>query len=234
VLAVAHIALFVGALVAMAVLTGGHHFPSPFAAPGDALNFLAANAEPVRWSAFLQVGAAVPLGLFAATVSSRLHFLGVRAAGATIALFGGVGASAFLLLSGAAQWALSGVDVLGAPGTARALQLLAFATGGPLFAMLLGLLVAGTAVTTGLHGLAPRWLMITGLAIAIAAELSWLSLITPAATWLVPLARFPALAWLVAAGALLPVERRSAPKPAPAGAEAGSALARPSPARGSA
>src|SRR6267378_3411328 len=40
--------------------------------------------------AFLQFGAAIPLGIFTATMVSRLQFLGVRAAGAYIALFGGL------------------------------------------------------------------------------------------------------------------------------------------------
>src|SRR5260370_7949437 len=39
--------------------------------------------------AFLQFGATIALGIFTASVVSRLHFLGVRAAGPYIALFGG-------------------------------------------------------------------------------------------------------------------------------------------------
>src|SRR6516162_4946408 len=38
---------------------------------------------------------------------SRLNYLGIRAAGAAIALFGGLGASFILALSGMAQWVLS-------------------------------------------------------------------------------------------------------------------------------
>jgi hypothetical protein len=39
--------------------------------------------------AFLEFGAAIPLGIFTATMVSRLQFLGVRAAGAQIGFFGG-------------------------------------------------------------------------------------------------------------------------------------------------
>jgi hypothetical protein len=39
--------------------------------------------------AALHVGAAVPLGIFTATVASRLRFAGIRAAGNDIASFGG-------------------------------------------------------------------------------------------------------------------------------------------------
>jgi hypothetical protein len=38
---------------------------------------------------FLQIGALIPLGIFAATIVSRLRFLGIDAAGPNIALFGG-------------------------------------------------------------------------------------------------------------------------------------------------
>jgi hypothetical protein len=105
----------------------------------------------------------VPLGLYTATATSRLHFLGVRAAGASIALFGGLAATTFLALSALAQWALAFPDVLVSAPAVRALHLLAFATGGPAHVMPLGLLVAGLAVTAGLHHLVPRSLMTTGL-----------------------------------------------------------------------
>ena len=47
-------------------------------------------------------------------------------------------------------------------------------------------------------------MMIFGLVVAAIAELSSFALLAPAAAWLLPLARFPALVWLICAGALLP------------------------------
>jgi hypothetical protein len=207
-LAGAHAVLFLGSLVVTAALTGGGHLPSPFAPSADSFIFFSRHPEAVRWSAFLQLGAAVPLGLFAAVVASRLTFLGIRAAGVFIALFGGLGASAALALSALAQWALSSPEVLLSPAAVRSLQLLTFSSGGPAHVMSLGLLLAGVAVTTGVTGLLPRWSMASGLALAVLAELSWLSLVIPAAAYLLPIARFPALVWLVVAGALLPTRRR--------------------------
>src|SRR5919197_480959 len=66
-----------------------------------------------------------------ASAASRIHFLGIRAAGVAIALFGGVAASSFLALSALAQWAVSWPDVAGSQPAVRALQLFAFAAGGP-------------------------------------------------------------------------------------------------------
>jgi hypothetical protein len=55
----------------------------------DESRYFVIHADAVRVVAFLQFGAAIPLGLFTATLVSRLRFLGIDAAGATIALFGG-------------------------------------------------------------------------------------------------------------------------------------------------
>jgi len=191
--------------------SGGAAHPSPplllLAAVHAVLVVVSLAVTPLRWSAFLQLGAAVPLGIFAATAASRLHFLGVRAAGATIALFGGAGAALLLAVAAAAQWTAAWPEVAASAPTVRALELLGFAIGGPAHVALLGLLVAGLAVTAGVHRLVPAWLMPAGLVLAALAELSWLSLVFPAASVLLPIARFPALAWLVAVGALLP--RRS-------------------------
>jgi hypothetical protein len=67
--------------------------------------------------AFLQFGAAVPLGIFTAAIVSRLHFLGVRAAGATIALYGGLAASLATTCGALVMW------VLARPGIADDVQL---------------------------------------------------------------------------------------------------------------
>jgi hypothetical protein len=210
VLAAAYAAVFLSSLALVGWLTRGDHFPSPFGPSAASLDFFARHGLAVRWGAFLQLGAAVPLGLFAATVSSRLHYLGVRAAGVAIALFGGIGASVFLAISAVAQWVLSWPDVAASQAAVRALHLFAFAAGGPAHVETLGLLIAGVSVTGGLHRLLPTWMMASGLVLAVLAELSWLSLVLPSASILLPLARFPGFAWLIAAGALLPGRRKGA------------------------
>jgi hypothetical protein len=55
----------------------------------------------------LQFGAAVPLGVFTATIVSRLRFLGVKAAGAYIALFGGFGAAFATASNATVLWTIS-------------------------------------------------------------------------------------------------------------------------------
>jgi hypothetical protein len=91
----------------------------------------------------------------------------------------------------------------------RPLADLSFAAGGPGHVVFLGLLIAGLAVPSAVGRLLPRGLALAGVAIAAVAELSTLALISQPAAFLLPLARFGGLAWLIAAAVLLPVQRRS-------------------------
>lgn len=207
--AIVLVALFVGSLAVVAAMTQGGHFPSPLDPAAHA--FFAAHAGAVQLGAFLQFGAAVPLAIFAATASSRLRFLGIEAAGATITLVGGTLASGMGAFSAMAQWALA-QPALG--DGVRTLHLLAFATGGPGYVVPFGLMVAGIAVTGGLTRKLPRWVMWSGLAVAAAAELSSLSIALSEAFYLLPLARFTGFAWLVVAGAKLPATRAGAARQA--------------------
>ncbi|MFK0237465.1 hypothetical protein [Streptomyces vinaceus] len=178
--------------------------PSPPFGPADtAAAYFRDHSGAVRVSGALQFAASVPLAVYAATVSARLHKLGVRAPGATIALAGGVLAAAFLTGSGLVTWLLSRPETAAHVELVRALQYLAFGLGGPAHVVLLGLLVAGIAVP----GLLPRALAVTSLAIAAVAELSTLVLLADAAAPLLPIARFAGLLWLIAAGFLLPRRR---------------------------
>ncbi|MEU3395700.1 hypothetical protein [Streptomyces filamentosus] len=209
-LALVFTSLFVAGLVASTLLAGGDTFPSPFGgadATADIAAYFRDHTDAVRIGATLQFGASVPLAIYAATASARLHRLGVRAPSATIALAGGLLASAFLGLSALLSWTLSQPEVLGRTDVIRALQSLAFATGGPGHVVALGLLVAGVAVPGLLAGLLPRGLALGGLVLAVLAELSTLVLLADGAAVLLPIARFGGLLWLIAAGFLLPRHR---------------------------
>ncbi|MEU6619225.1 hypothetical protein ABZ926_00320 [Streptomyces litmocidini] len=199
--------LFLAGLVLGTVLADGTPFPSPFGGTGEIVAYFRAHSDAVRISGALQFAASVPLAVYAATVSARLHRLGVRAPGATIVLAGGLLAAGFLACCGLVGWTLSRTEVLELPPLVRALQYLAFATGGPGHVVTLGLLVAGIAVPGLLAGLLPRALAVTGLVLAAVAELSTLTLLLDGAALLLPLARFTCLGWLITAGFLLPRRR---------------------------
>ena len=93
------VGLFLVSQIVIGSMTVGA-FPNPYDSPALAQAFFGPNADVLRWVAFLQFGAAIPLGIFTATVVSRLRFLGLTVAGLTIAQFGGYVASIMLAFSG--------------------------------------------------------------------------------------------------------------------------------------
>ncbi len=112
-----------------------------------------------------------------------------------------------LVMSALLSWTLAQSPTRHTVEVVRPLHDLSFLTGGVAFAVFLGLLIAGIAVPGLLVGLLPRMLAILGLAVAVVAELSTLSLLWQPATYLLPVVRFLGLGWLVVAGFLLPVSR---------------------------
>jgi hypothetical protein len=208
--ATTYVALFIASVVIPMAMAGGEHFPSPFSPIDEAARYFTDHASAVRLAAFLQFGSAIPLGIFAATATSRLQFLGMKVAGIHIALFGGIAASMFLGSSALIEWVLSYATLPDTSGATLALHLLLFAAGGPGYIAAFGLLVAGIAITAGLQRFVPRWVMILGIGIAGLAELSTLVLVTPSVAILLPVARFSGFVWLIYIGAVLPKTRGAA------------------------
>lgn len=200
------VAFFVVGIVVSAALGGVT--PNPLGNPATVLNYYRQHGASAQASAICLFAASVPLLIYGATASARLRQLGITAPGATIALAGGVLASATLSASAMFGWALSRPAVVGDDGVVHALSTLSFLTGGVAHVVPLGLLLAGIAVPAFIVHLLPRPVAWAGLVIAAIAELSTLSLIWTPLAFLLPLARFPALIWLVVAGALLPTDRR--------------------------
>jgi hypothetical protein len=201
-----HLILFVAGLTLSAALGGGAFFPSPFDAAAAQVYF-GAHAPAAAVAGFFVFCSAIPLGLFGATATSRLSFFGVRAAGVDIAALAGTAASLALGFSGLCMWALGQPGVSDLVQATRALHLLAFAAGGPAFAVTFGLFVLGVSLAGGLSRHLPRWLMRLGLAVGVLGQLASLSVLWSPAAMLLPLVRFPGLVWLVSVGACLPAHR---------------------------
>ncbi len=197
--------LLVAAIAVSAALGGT--LPSPFSDAAGIASYFRSQPSAVRASGVLLFASSVPLAIYAATASARLRQLGVLAPGATIALAGGLLSAAALGLSGLLQWVLARPAVRGDVPLVRALHDLAFLSGGPASVVPLGLLVAGIAVPTLLLRLLPRPLALAGLLLGGLAELTTLTMVWPELSLLLPAVRFPALAWLITAGWLLPHSR---------------------------
>jgi hypothetical protein len=215
-LAVVHVLLFAASMAAGAILRHGQPYPNPYGPIENAQRFFSAEPEALRWSAFFFFGSAVPLGIYTGTVLARLRFLGVRAAGTYISFFGGFVASAGIAASALCSWVLSVPEVNSSLATLRLMHFLSFLTGGVTFAVGFGLLAAGVSVTSFFAHLLPRWLVLFGLFIALAGELSSISLIAYPMSFALPVTRFGGFLWLIAVGATLPrmvgVNQESIPK----------------------
>ena len=116
--------------------------------------------------AFLQFGAAIPLGIFTATMVSRLQFLGVRAAGPYIALFGGLMTAFNIAVSALMLWVMAYPGIARETTVLRALYYLVFSIGGVGFSVPMGILIAGLSVPAAILKLLPKWLVVSGLAMA--------------------------------------------------------------------
>jgi len=191
------------------MVAGGSKLVAAFRFPHDsaekAIAYLAQNAWYIQWGSFCELASAIPLGLFIATTVSRLRFLGVRAAGESIAFLGGIGVTVMLILSALASWSLTRPGIAETVGAVPALQAISFAAGGPGFAVLFGLFIAGVSISAGISRLMPRWLMWLGILVAIACELASLSLLNFKAAYFIPVGRFVGLVWMIGVSLTLPV-----------------------------
>lgn len=209
-LAIVYTVLFNAGLYPVTIFADKIHFPGPWE-PGDVIvSYFRTHPTQVLICAFLQYGALISLGIFTAAVVSRLRFLGVRAAGPFIALFGGFLTVFGGMAAGAILWVMVHPGITQDATLTQALYYLSYAFGGPGFSVPMGLLLAGVSVPALFYKLLPKWLVWFGLFLALCGELSWLNLVLPKAVFLIPLVRFPGFVWLIATGFLMPKGIRQA------------------------
>jgi len=202
--AVIHTVLFNAGLYFVISFTGAPHYPGPWESSETIASYFQNHSREALLCAFLQFGAAIPLGIYSASIVSRLEFLGVRAAGATIALFGGFMTAINMAAAALILWVMAYPGIAQNEAVLGALYYLTFAIGGVGFSVPFGLLMAGVCVPAAFMKLLPRWLIIFGFALAVIGELSALSLVLPKTLLLIPLTRFPGFVWLIGAGFALP------------------------------
>ncbi len=205
-LAMLYTVLFNAGLYPVTMLAGGQNWPGPWESQQHVLAYFQSHHDPVIWCVFLQFGATVCLGLFCVCTVSRLHFLGIRAAGVWIALLGGLLTVANGMVAGLAAWTMIRPNVVQHNDVLVGLFYLSYALGGPGFSVPIGLFMAGVSVTAGITRMIPSWLAFFGLILASAGELSWFHLIRPEMffLFLIPFVRFPGFIWLILIGLLLP------------------------------
>jgi len=203
-LAILYTLLFNAGLYPVTAMAGKPYWPGPWELPSVIVPYFQTHHTQVLACVFLQFVATICLGLFTVAAVSQLRFLGVRSAGPWIALFGGL----LTVFDGVAAvfttWTMIHPAVVQTPSILLGLYYLSYAFGGPGFSIPMGLLMAGISVSAAFRKLLPKWIVILGLALAVAGELSWFHLIIPGLLFLVPLTRFPGFVWLIAVSFALP------------------------------
>lgn len=188
------------------------HFPGPSDSADAITTYFRGQPHDVLMCAFFHFGSAIPLGLFTAVVVSRLRFLGIRAAGAYIALLGGFMLAFNQGISSLVLWVMAFPGIAQDAAVIRTLYYVVYAVGGVGYSVPLGLLMAGVSISAGIMRLLPKWLVVLGILLAICGEASWFSLFSLKLLFLIPLTRFPGFIWLIATGFLLPeTVRQEAP-----------------------
>ncbi len=189
------------------------YFPGPSESRDAIAAYFQNHPHDVLMCALFQFGSAIPLGIFTATMISRLRFLGAKVAGTYIGLFGGFMTVFNMSLSALVLWVIAYPGIAQDASVTQALYYLAFAIGGVGYSVPLGLLIAGVSVTAGFMKLLPKWLVWFGILLALFGETSWLSMVFPKLVFLIPLTRFPGFIWLIIAGFKLPATIKGGKSP---------------------
>jgi hypothetical protein len=103
-------------------------------------------------------------------------------------------------------------DVTASAPVVKAFVFLNFLFGGVVFAVGFGLLAAGVSVTSYFMHLLPRWMAALGMIVAIAGELSSLSLIAFPANFFIPITRYLGVIWMLAVAVALTRENVTIPE----------------------
>jgi len=200
VLALIYFLVFAAGMAFLLISSSGASYPTPYDPVEKAQHFYSAFSRGIRAQSFFIFWSALPLGIYTAFMTARLRGLNLHRGGVNIAQFGGFGAAFFIAMSGLATWVLSQPGITSDPGTTRMIQLLAFGTGGTGAVVLSGLLIAGICVTAGIDKIIPRWVMWSGLVIALISILSMVNLVAPDASILLPIGRFTGIIWMIITG----------------------------------
>ena len=198
--AVAFVVLFFAGLMPVTAFGGMPYYPSPTASVDEMVNFFSHRQAGVLLTCFFQFGSAIPLGIFTTTALAKLKFLGVRAAGPEIALFGGLTTSMGLIIGNSFSWATTFPGIPENGDLLHAIYRISFGIGGPGYSVPFGLLAAGISISAGFYKLLPKWVVILGCFVAVVGELSWFEILSVKLIPLIPLTRFPGFVWIIATG----------------------------------
>ena len=171
------------------------------------LDYTRAHVGLTEFVGFLQVAAAIPLAIWAATIYRRQRQLGVTAPGSAIGVAGGVLAAGAMTLLGVFTWASAAGATAFDPAVAALVANLSFSTGTAAFVPALGLLIAGLAVPGYFMKFAPRPFVWFALFVAAVSLVACFAMIAPALDFTLPIGRFGGLIAILVFSVTLPKDR---------------------------
>jgi hypothetical protein len=200
-----YVVLFLVGLFFISGFVTNPSFPSADTGLNGIVAYFQLHPDLVRLNAFLSFGAAMVLGIFVVSVVSKLRLIG--AVGADIALFVGIAAAVDQIGSHSVEWVLTWPGMTQNATLTQAFFYLQYAFGGPGFSLPMGLFVGTVSIVAGMRKLLPKWMVWSGIAIGVIGLVSWLNVLLPVTfpfPLFIPLTRFPAFAWIIIMGFLLP------------------------------
>jgi len=213
VIATIYVALFLAGLVAVSAVTTNPSFPAPSSGPHAIVAYFQTYPMPIRTSAFLSFGAVLALAILVACIFYRLRYLGIRSTWVDVALVVGLATALDQTASHLSEWALTWPGITQDAPVTLALYYFMYGFGGPGFSVPMGLFVGTLTLIARRFSLLPSWMVVAGFIIAGIGIVSWFNLLSPTVPLLpltIPLTRFPAFAWLILAGFMLPAASRRA------------------------
>lgn len=205
ILATSYVTLFLTGLFFVSGFVTNPSYPAANTAPTGIVAYFHLHPDLVRLNAFFSFGAALLLGIFAVSVASKLRF--ISAVGADIALFVGIVVAGDQIASHSVEWVLTWSGMTQNATLTQALFYLSYIFGGPGFSLPMGVFVGTVSMVARSSKLLPTWIAWSGMALLVIGVVSWFNVLLPATfpfPLLIPLTRFPAFAWLIIGGFLLP------------------------------
>lgn len=197
VLALLHAILFLASLVIIPILAPSARIPNPFGPDEPSRRFFIENAAAIRLSDWLQLASAGCLAALGCVWPRSVQESRQTRRTTNLIAAGSIGSALFLALAAFTSWSLASPGTLDPGSSFRALQFLPFLFGGPGWAAFFALFLFG--ITQASAGRLPRWMLWLGYGLSVTSALATLVLLTLAAAPFLPLTRFLAFLWLIAA-----------------------------------
>jgi hypothetical protein len=178
-------------------------FPAPDAAASTIVAFFQVHPDLVRTATFFQFGAGIALGILVVGVVIRLREFRASAVWVSIVFVSGLITALDIAAASHVLWAMTWPGIAQTTPLTLAFYYLQYAFGGPGYSLPMGLFVAGVSIVASSKKLLPKWIIWSGFLLAVIGVVSCLNILLPVASpipLLIPLTRFPAFVWLIAAG----------------------------------